>query len=327
MKKKYIYSVLCTLLFSLVGGNTLHADSTIDLDNRAICINDTSAVENNISSDFDAIDSAGEITTDYFRPYPTLILSYAAGRYISISNNYASVELFSPFISSSSSYSPFVDVQGYCFDNGLWAASLGGGIRKSLAGGQIVGVNAYYDSLQGRSKDFFQQLGLGAEWLTNCFDFRINGYLPISSRRHSYNLCVFDQLGDGFFATSRKNEFSYSGFDAEVGFWIMDACDFQLYAAAGPYYFSKRHFHEFFGGTARAVLSWKSLLSLQVRVTSDRVNSTRVQGLIALEIPLDWFWAPQCRTCDSCCDCLWMRPVQRNGLILTDRCCDWDWNW
>lgn len=262
-----------------------------------------------------------------FTLYPICILSYAAGRYISINNNYGSLELFSPLLSSSSSYLPFIDLQVYSFSNGLWATSCGIGIRKQISTENIIGVNAYYDAIQSRSRTNFHQIGLGVEWLSPCGDIRVNSYLPVSQKIHTYGLCVFDQLGDGFFATQRHKEYAYTGFDVEAGLWVWKNADFRIYAAAGPYYFYRPSYHQFFGCTARAVFSWKSFLSLQGSITADRIYSTRFQAILACTIPLDFFCASSNCRCDTCDDYNICVPPQRNGIILTDRCCDWTWNW
>ena len=186
-------------------------------------------------------------------------------------------------------------------------------------------MNVYYDYRRGDDKHNFHQLGLGAEWLNGCWDLRINSYLPWNKSQTSA-YCVFDDLGDGFFAKRHKFEYAYSGFDAEIGMPLWNCCDFSLYGAAGPYYYGRSHVHHFFGGTARLELDWRSILSLQVRVSYDKVYSTCVQGTIQVSLPLDFFNCDSC--CDSCgCQCLFCEPVQRNGIILIDDCCNWTWNW
>jgi hypothetical protein len=269
-----------------------------------------------------------KFTDSSFTLYPLCLLSYAAGRYISIRENYTSVELFAPLISSQSCFQPFVDLTMYRFDRGRWASSIGGGIRTEITSDMMVGINAYYDSLQGHSKDWFNQIGVGAEWLTSCGDVRINGYFPIGRKTLVNGICIFDQLGDGFFATKRNNEFALTGFDAEVGRWLFNECDWNLYAAAGPYCFGRHGAGHFVGGTVRALFNWKSILWLQGRFTSDRIYSNQVQGIISVIIPLSWFYSSQC--CEGsgcCCDDVCIQPIYRSGLIQTNRCCDWTWNW
>lgn len=252
-------------------------------------------------------------------------LGYTTGKFISIDKDYAEVGLFVP-LSLPNCYSSFLDARGYRFKDGKWAASTGVGIRKNLSEFSALGINTYYDYRRGESKHNFHQIGLGFEWLNNCWDIRINGYLPISQKKQTSEFCVFDQLGDGFFATRRRIEYAYSGFDAEIGLPLLSYSDFNLYGAAGPYYHFRSHQNHFFGGHGRLELNWKSILSFQVRISYDKVYSTNVQGMIQISFPLDSFCSGLCGE-DGRCHHLINQKVWRNGIILTDHCCDWTWNW
>lgn len=252
-------------------------------------------------------------------------LGYSVGKYISIDKNYSTIGLFVP-LTSPDCYSTFLDVYGYRFNDGKWAASAGVGIRQDVSEFSTIGINAYYDYRRGEAKHNFNQIGIGIEWLNGCWDFRANGYLPISKKTQTSSFCNFDQLGDGFFATRRRIEYAYSGFDAEIGFPLLNYCDFNLYGAAGPYYYQRSHFNRFFGGYGRLELNWKSFLTFQVRMSHDKVYSTKVQGMIQISFPLDYFFSNSCRKEEECCQLIYPR-VRRNGIILTDHCCDWTWNW
>lgn len=247
-------------------------------------------------------------------------LGYSTGKYISIDQDYSEIGLFAP-LSISSCYNPFFDIHGYRFNDGKWAASTGFGIRRDLCECSALGINAYYDYRKGKcSGHDFHQLGFGFEWLNNCWDVRVNGYFPFL-RTQASHFHLFDQLGDGFFATCRSSEYAYSGFDAEFGMPLLSHCGLNLYAAAGPYYYSRSHQNHFFGGYGRLELDWRSILSLQIRMSHDNVYSTNVQGIIQISFPLDFCWD------NWGCDRLVNQPVRRNGIILMDRCCNWTWNW
>lgn len=247
--------------------------------------------------------------------------SYTTGKYINIKDDYLNIGTFSPIFSSDDRIL-FLDAQGYRFNNGKWAASIGLANRIRLSESSSVGFNLYYDYRRGISTNNFHQAGFGVEWLNDCCDMRINCYLPVSKKTRKTSLCSFDQLGDGFFATRRKIEFAYTGFDAEAGCLLGSYCEFTLYGSLGPYYYQRTHQNHFWGGHCRFEITWKSLLSLQARVSYDRVNSTNVQGLIQISLPLEFFNPSSCTSC-----CLTNQPVQRNGIILTDHCCNWTWNW
>lgn len=247
-------------------------------------------------------------------------LGYYTGRFISIDEDYLEIGLFAPFYLSNC-YTTFLDVHGYRFNDGKWASSAGLVIRQNLSEFSALGFNTYYDYRRGISRHNFHQIGLGFEWLKNCWDFRINGYLPVSQKTQTSNFCVFDQLGDGFFATSRRVEYAYNGFDAEIGMPLLSCCNFNLYGAAGPYYYMRSHQNHFWGGHGRLELDWKSIFYLQIRMSYDKVHSTNFQGVIQVSFPLDFCW----KNCG--CHGLMSKRVQRNGIILTDHCCDWTWNW
>ena len=251
--------------------------------------------------------------------------SYNIGKFISIEEDYFEADMIVPLFSSKC-YTPFLDVRGYHFNDGKWAANLGFGIRKNLSECSVLGINTYYDYRRGKSKNNFHQIGLGFEWLNSCWDIRINGYLPISQKTQTFDRCVFDHLGDGFVATRRRIEYAYSGFDGEIGISLLSYCDFNLYSAIGPYYYRRSRQNHFWGGYGRLELDWKSIISFQVQMSYDKVYSTNVQGIIQISVPLDFFCSCSCWG-DWGCHRLINQRVRRNGIIQTDHCCDWTWNW
>lgn len=287
-------------------------------------------MKNFVTFSFLTLFSFFQVRGDYSQRFETMLqetrveFSYNTGKYISIDKDYFETRLFAP-IYLSNYYTTFLDVSSYRFNDGKWAASIGGGIRRSLCEKSVLGINAYYDYRRGESRHNLNQIGIGFEWLNHCWDFRINGYFPVSQKTEKYAFCVFDQLKGGFFATRHKVEYMYSGFDAEIGVPFVSYCDFSLYGAAGPYYYQRSHQHHFWGGYARLELDWRSILSLQVRVSYDKVYSTNVQGIFQISLPLDCF----CSSWENWGKryCLINQDVYRNGIILTDHCCNWTWNW
>lgn len=251
-------------------------------------------------------------------------IGYAFGRYISLDENYLELGFFSPILNSDS-YQLLVDTKGYRFDNGKWGASAGLGFRTALCD-SVIGANVFYDYLRGSYKNNFNQVGVGVEWLSGCFDVRANGYFPVGTTTYYDCACVFDDFSDSLFASKSFAEYAYTGFDAEVGMNLFSYCDFNFYAAGGPYYYKRtgKNF-DFWGGYGRFEVSWKDMLSAQVIVTGDKVYSTRVQGIVRLSLPFSFF-SSSCNTQCVCNEQL-LRPIRRNGVILTDKCCDWTWNW
>lgn len=250
-----------------------------------------------------------------------LEVGYSTGKYISIDEDYAEVGLFAPFAISSGLLT-FLDAKAYRFNNGKWAASAGVGFRNCCSKCNAFGLNVFYDYRRGDRENNFNQLGVGFEWLTSCWDFRANGYFCVGPQVQTSEVCTFDNLGGGFFASNRKKQFAYNGFDAELGFWFFESCDFSLYGAGGPYYYNSGNRKNFWGWYGRAELDWRSIVALQVVVSNDKFHDTCVQGIINVYLPFE-----ACCPSSCCCEELLTQKIHRNGIILLDRCCDWVWNW
>lgn len=243
---------------------------------------------------------------------------YATGEFINIDHDYSEVNLFAPF-ARFSNWGLFTDLYGYRFNNGKWGSSVGLGIRKQLDLG-ILGLNVYYDS-RACTKRNFQQVGVGLECFTRYLDFRINGYLPVSRKVISSHHHIFDSIGDGFFAENRRLDYAYDGIDAEIGTSVK-YCDFNIYGGVGPYYYSRKDFCNFCGGFSRLEIWWRSIISIEVRASYDKINRGNIQGIFSINLPLgDLF------NIHNSCESIFTRPVRRNEIILTDHCCDWKWNW
>jgi len=252
-------------------------------------------------------------------------LGCTIGRFISVDKDYAETGLFVP-VQVSQNWVSFFDGNAYRFIDGNWAASNGLGIRQRLSDSSLIGVNAYYDYRRGEAQHNFHRVGLGFEWLNTCFDVRLNGYLPVGNKTQTSSFCNFNQIGGGFFATRRKIEYAYRGFDAEFGVPLWNYCDLYVYAAGGPYYYFRHRIQHLWGGFGRLIFSWNSIVSLQIRTSYDRVYSSRVQGCLQLSIPLDFFCSTTCNKFNDC-SWFWTQPVRRNNIIQKDHCCNWTWNW
>lgn len=255
---------------------------------------------------------------------PRLEFGYAVGDFITIDRNYAEIGLFVP--ATFDDWQPFFDIEGYRFDNGRWAASTGVGLRRIICDNTVVGANVYYDYRESNFKNHFNQIGVGVEWLTSCWDFRLNTYFPFSQKESGHG-CKFD-LGDGFFASNHRDSFAYTGFDAEIGTPLTSFCGFDLYGAVGPYYYKNRHRHHngFWGGFARLELDWMTIFTVTLQASHDKVYHTNVQGIFEVSIPFDFFCFNSCN--EGCgCNCNIIQPIVRNNLIQIDDCCSWKWNW
>jgi len=250
-----------------------------------------------------------------------IVFGYTTGKYVSQDTGYGTFGLFTPY--AKEDWLTFVDAKGYKFENNRWGASGGIGGRFMLPCYGAIGLNTYYDYLEGRFRGNFHQIGAGLEWLNPCWDIRLNGYFPIGKHSQFHRKCFFSNLGDGFMASRGQLEYVYDGADLEGGLILWDWRNLTWYGAVGAYYY-KAHEHKrhFYGSTARLRMYYKDYVFLQVRVSHDRIYHTRVQGSLEVRIPLEAF------LCLPRCGCQWFtQPVYREGVIMSERCCDWSWNW
>lgn len=247
-------------------------------------------------------------------------VGYAFGDFIGVNRDYLELALFTtPYRTENEA--GFVDGRTYLFEDGRWGASIGAGYRRKVCDScQVFGANIYYDCLDENYKTF-HELGVGLEWLSPCWDFRINGYYHVGSNR-SYSAPRFYQFDGGYNGVCKMMESSYDRIDGEVGRrFCYSPCGTWVYLGAGPYY-AHSAVDDFAGGFFRAEVSWRDILSLEGRVSYDKVYKARAQGRILISIPLERLFC-----CSPCCRDILIEPVRRNGVMFTDGCCDWTWNW
>lgn len=267
-----------------------------------------------------------------------LFIDYTLGKGVGYPTGYTSIGLWSALNSNrDSQFQPFIDLRGHVLNNGQKAANIGLGARYlSTCLNTIFGASVYYDYREG-FLGHYNQIGVGAEILGKCWDFRINGYIPVG-KRDNLTCCLFEDYDGDYFALFLKKERSLGGFDAEVGAFLRRkdpccCCDFDVYAAIGPYYFSTNCGPNVFGGQARLAVGWLNCINVEVIATSDRVFHERVQGRFELCIPLGGNWCcwgagkEDCGNCSCwprCVDCL---RVERREIIVLDDCCEWETNY
>ncbi len=170
---------------------------------------------------------------------------------------------------------PFLDLRGHIFNDGKMAANAGLGIRY-LCGNRAWGLNSYYD-YRNTHRYHYNQVGFGFESLGEIWDCRLNAYLPVGKKEsHLYRTHFHEFKGHSIILSSRK-EVAMKGGNAEVGAHALRLKDYQLYAAAGPYYF-EREGKVAWGGEARVVATLFDYLRLQVSASYDKVFHGIVQG-------------------------------------------------
>ncbi len=179
----------------------------------------------------------------------------------------------------------FLDLRGHVFNDGKPAGNGGIGWRYLFDSQcQAVGLNAYYDYRKGGHMHA-NQLGCGLEYLTPRWECRANGYVPWGSRiSHQYDL-KFDHFSGHQLYISRKHQFALAGGDAEVGYRCVRSKNFELMAAAGPYYFQGSLGQAAIGGKVRLEASITPYLRLEMGDSYDSVFHNRFQFQAAVSIP------------------------------------------
>ena len=216
---------------------------------------------------------------------------------------------------------PFLDARGHVFNNGKWAANVGVGLR-SFWKSFVYGLNAYYDY---RKVTQFQanQIGIGLEALGEFFDFRINGYLPVSTKVSAPYNTKFNSFSGHFAFLSQKYEFTMKGADAELGMHIKRCDNFDCYAAAGPYYFIGSLKSPTWGGKARVGVTYKDILSLEISDSYDRTFHNKFQG----QIGINFSFGPKSKVKDEGRGCKvaqvfndrMLQSVGRQEIIVVDK--------
>jgi hypothetical protein len=213
---------------------------------------------------------------------------------------------------------PFLDLRGHVFNNGKLAANAGLGLR--YLGERIWGANVYYDYRQTSHQDY-QQISAGLESLGIRWDFRLNGYLPLTDRSKVSSGPTFDSFEDHFMILARKTEFALKGANAEVGYHL-DSIRFPLYLAAGPYYLQGKG-KEAWGGSLRIAANLSPYIRIEGNTSYDSLFHWIGQGQISLIFPFGG--RKQVRASRGCCctDLLALKeravqPVDRNEIIPID---------
>lgn len=259
-------------------------------------------------------------------------LSHTEGNWFDNRVGYTSVNMLWPFkVDTCCNWYPFLDLRGHVFNDGKTAGNFGGGLRIINDSNRctVFGLNAFYDFRKAAWNHYFHQIGLGFEILNPCFDFRLNGYFPLGNRTgRSRNSCF--NFGDGFRASCHQQRSAQTGFDAEVGKWIVrnNCGNFDLYFALGAYsYFPKNHGRRVVGGQVRLNSNLIRYFNLELRGGYDQVNSSQAQVKLTANFPIGVY---PCNNYDNCF-CINDRlcqPIHREEIIhLGEKECCWDWNW
>lgn len=271
---------------------------------------------------------------DRSRTSLTGFIYYTTPRGLGYNKGYGSFELLLS-TELSSEIAPFIDARIHWFNNDHTAGNFGIGSRFLVCDEYVIGGNVYYDYRKTHRKTF-EQIGIGAEILgIGCtWDLRANAYIPLGRTRSHWDRCIFDDFLGGFFAISERREYSFWGGDLEVGTnlsWLqLNLPCVNFYTALGPYYLASKHRKHSYGGRYRLEVNLYEYITLEGRVTYDRIFHTRGQGVFRVEIPFNKLLDIFCG-CSSCgCDCFDDRMTQRvyrNEIIPVKSHCRWRTNY
>lgn len=255
-------------------------------------------------------------------------VDHAEGRWLDNHDGYTSLGVFCalPNTLITSNLFPFLDARMHLFNHGGTAGNFGGGLRYlDRDNNRVIGFNAFYDYRKSSWNNYFHQVGAGVEILNDCWDFRFNGYFPVSGWKHSKKK-RFDHFVGSFTATCQERRAGARGWDMELGRWLMKKgpcrC-FDLYGAIGSYYYSfKEHRCNAIGGDVRLATNIGQYFNFEVKGGYDKVYHGNVQAKITLTFPLG---------VGMCCDvnnCIVYQPVRRQEIIaLGKKECCWKWDW
>ena len=177
---------------------------------------------------------------------------------------------------------PFLDIRGHLFNDGKSAANTGVGLRY-IRSSSVWGVNSYFD-YRNTHRHHYNQYGLGFEWLSKVIDFRINGYFPFGKQKSSFSSAKFSGFKGHSLILSRKREFTFKGFNAEVGAHSQPTKHLSVYTAVGPYYIDHGS-RNAWGGEIRVALDITDYLRIEGNASYDRIFKGIGQGQISLNLP------------------------------------------
>lgn len=218
---------------------------------------------------------------------PRYSLRRSFGDGIGYTNGFTYGEAFVPLWINNGHRLFFGDVRVVNFDDSrLWEFNFGAGYRWLNAEQDIVfGVNAFYDARR-TNRFTYQQLGVGAEVLCGCWEFRANGYIPVGPQRKQIGITGF--FNPQFVGTNislnqiARFETTMGGFDVEAGRMLPFLQRFRPRAYIGFYHYSNDQVQTANGVQGRLEAWVNDNISLHLAVQNDAVFDTTTTGGLAI---------------------------------------------
>src|SRR4051812_5900552 len=182
-------------------------------------------------------------------------------RGIGYKDGYTTLEAFGIYDGWGSGFMPFVDLRGHIFNNGYLAGNVGIGERTLFTSiNHTLGSYLYYDVRRVGHGLTVNQLSPGIELVGERMEYRINGYFPLGKQKSPEYGFDFDKFKGNSIILKAKQSQAMLGFDAEVGAHIPQNITYDVYVAAGPYYFHSSNAAAW-GGRARVLGRYKEYVS------------------------------------------------------------------
>lgn len=191
----------------------------------------------------------------------------------------------------------YTDLRGRFDDSEANEGHFGLGYRTFLDNEEwIFGTYAYYDLRKTSQRNRFNQFTIGAELMSEDWDFRINAYFPNEGAKPSQ---VERGFSLGTILTDQFQERGLRGFNAEVGkrmlYWgRFDEVEVHWYVGGYRFANSAPGFRTISGPSTRVELrnhdlpffGEQSRLTAGLEVTTDKVRNGQYWGFLQLQIPL-----------------------------------------
>lgn len=237
---------------------------------------------------------------------------------------YTNAGLFAPLALADENSLIFADVRAMVTNQGKGGANAGVGLRHYDEGlDRVFGASVWYDYDNGHVKSY-SQMGVSLESLGRFWDWRVNGYIPVSQDKHAlavnYNGSIFS--GHNILLNQVTTwEQAYHGFDTEVGGPFPVLGRYGLNGYVGFYYFTGANSSDFTGVSGRIQAQLNEDLSLGVTVTDDHTFGTNTQIQVVATLPdgTPNRWLRPLRVYDRM-----FQPVNRNYRAIVSTIYDTD---
>jgi parallel beta-helix repeat protein len=201
------------------------------------------------------------------------------------------------------------DSTSFVYLRGLWDSqdaregNIGLGYRQ-LCGNAVLGGYFFYDGRRSANHKIYQQLSVGVEGYTSCFEARLNGYISFDGERELQNtgwseaFIREDQVR--LLCQPNDHERALPGLDGEIGVRYCCGCvEAKLFV--GGYWFDKERYRTVAGAKGRAELSMNNLpygakLTVGIEGYGNDLRSGKFGGGVRLQVPFGGCSRP----CDLC---------------------------